>query len=153
MKSKFLILIPFFLLCACKEKNTHGQKNNVKDAIPMNHSFVNDYNNKSKIENLCKKILIEGDTIAFRELRYIYMVSEHSEEFLYFSTFMAEKYNYGPAFQTNYDILKDYKQSTMQRLAIYNLVKSYELGNRNDIQELNELFPKGIPKSVEYWNR
>ncbi|MEX0597902.1 MAG: hypothetical protein WD512_15535, partial [Candidatus Paceibacterota bacterium] len=76
-----------------------------------------------------------------------------SEEFLYFSTVMAEKFNYGPAFQTNYHILKTSNQSTQKKLAIYNLLKSYELGNKNDIEIINEIFPNSIPKAVDYLDK
>lgn len=143
-KSLFIL---FFIFCGCKE-NT-----NRYDDKPMNHSYVEDYNNKDKIDKLCKRVLTEGDTLAFRELKYIYLISEHSEEFLYFSTVMAEKYNYGPAFQTNYHILKTSNQSTQKKLAIYNLLKSYELGNKSDIERINEMFPNGIPKAVEYFDK
>lgn len=142
MKKSLFIL--FFIFCGCKE-NSNSQEDK-----PMNNSYVEDYNNKDKIDKLCKRVLIEGDTLAFRELKYIYLISEHSEEFLYFSTIMAEKYNYGPAFQTNYDILKLSNQSTQKKLAIYNLLKSYELGNKNDLERIKEIFPKGIPKADEY---
>ena len=142
MQKSLFILI--FIFCGCKE-NT-----NRNDNKPMNNSYVEDYNNKDKIDKLCKRVLIEGDTLAFRELKYIYLISEHSEEFLYFSTIMAEKYNYGPAFQTNYDNLKLSNQSTQKKLAIYNLLKSYELGNKNGLQRIKEIFPKGIPKAEEY---
>jgi len=145
MKKSLFILI--FIFCGCKEKiNRHDNK-------PMNHSYVEDYNDKDKIDKLCKRVLLEGDTLAFRELKYIYLISEHSEEFLYFSTVMAEKYNYGSAFQTNYDILKLSNQSTQKKLAIYNLLKSYELGNKNDIERITEMFPNGIPKAVEYFDK
>ena len=142
MKKSLFIL--FFIFCGCKENSIRHEDK------PMNHSYVEDYNNKDKIDKLCKRVLIEGDTLAFRELKYIYLISEHSEEFLYFSTIMAEKYNYGPAFQTNYDILKLSNQSTQKKLAIYNLLKSYELGNKNGLQRIKEIFPKGIPKAEEY---
>jgi hypothetical protein len=142
MQKSLFILI--FIFCGCKE-NTNRHDNKL-----MNNSYVEDYNNKDKIDKLCKRVLIEGDTLAFRELKYIYLISEHSEEFLYFSTIMAEKYNYGPAFQTNYDILKLSNQSTQKKLAIYNLLKSYELGNKNGLQRIKEIFPKGIPKAEEY---
>lgn len=151
---KKILLIFLVFLCACNnEKKSLQEISNIHDAKPMNHTFVEDYNNNLKINELSKKVLIKGDTLAFRELKYIYMVSEHSEEFLYYSTVMAEKYNYGPAYQTNYDILKAFKQSTMQKLALFNLVKSYELGNKNDLQKLKEIFPNGIPKSVEFWEK
>jgi hypothetical protein len=148
---KILFIFLVFLYACNNEKKSLQEINKIQDAKPMNHTFVEDYNNQLKINQLSKKVLIEGDTLAFRELKYIYMVSEHSEEFLYYSTVMAEKYNYGPAYQTNYDILKAFKQSTMQKLALFNLIKSYELGNKHDLQKLEEIFPKGIPKSVEYW--
>ncbi|RDI06680.1 hypothetical protein DEU42_11425 [Flavobacterium sp. AG291] len=119
------------------------------DAKPMNSSFVASYNDKVKINKLFKSVLVEGDTIAFKELKYIFMISEHSADFLYFSTIMAEKYNYEPAFETNYQILNASKEKAMQNLAIYNLIKSYELGNRGNVQKLNKLFPNGIPNSKD----
>ena len=138
-------------VCACKKKNTFNDRSNVNDTVPMNYSFVEDYNDKQKIDKLCEKILNEGDTIAYKDLKYIYMLSEHSDEFLYISTVMAEKYNYAPAYQTNYDILKPSKQSTLKKFAVYNLIKSCELGNESDVKELEKMFPKGIPKSEEFW--
>lgn len=123
---KNLILLIIIIILGCKEK----RKTIVKNSIPMNYSFVDDYNNKDKINNLCKKALIDGDTLAFKELKHIYMLSEHAEEFLYISTVMAEKYNHSPAYQMNYSILKIFKQPIMQKFAIYNLIKAYELGNK-----------------------
>ena len=135
-----------FLLLACKGENS------IDNAKPMNSGYVNDYNNKIKMNELHNRVILTGDTIAFRNLKHIYTISEHSEEFLYVSTVMSEKYNYGPAFQTNYQILKLNKNIALKRLAIYNLLKSYELGNKNNTKELNELFLKGIPKSTDYLN-
>lgn len=143
MKKLFIPLV--LILLACKEKD------DLRNAVPMNYKFIEDYNNKIKIDSLSNRILMKGDTLAFIELRRIYILSEHSDEFLYFSTFMAEKYNYHLAYQTNYNILAPSRQSNiLRKLAVYNLIKSSELGNTHDQELLNKMFPRGFPKSADF---
>jgi hypothetical protein len=128
-------------------------KNDVEDSLPMNAGYVYDYNNKEKINGLCERILQKGDTIAFAELETIYVISEHSEELLFISSVMAEKYNYWRAYHMNYDILYYHPDKTpnRRRFAFYNLIKAYELGDKQAGRKLKEVFPEGIPKSDKYW--
>lgn len=142
----FSILIVSIL--GCNQKNTD-------DSQPMNAGYVADYNNKEKINALCERILQKGDTLAFNELQQIYEISEHSEELLFCSTVMAEKYNYARAYKANYYILYYHRDKTPNRtrFAFYNLIKAYELGYKDAGKTLIEKFPNGIPKSEEFWDK
>ena len=142
MKKLFVLII--FLSYSCKESDQGEQ--------PMNSAVVDEYNDKEKMDELCRKALTEGDTVAFWELNRIFVVSEHSSEFAYISTVMAERYHYGPAFRQNYKMLRNQK-GIMKTIAVYNLLKSHELGNRKDMRDLEELFPEGIPTAAGYWKR
>lgn len=137
------IIFLVFIIYGCNSNDSEGLK-------PMNYSFAEKYSDTILVSNLSNKILINGDTIAFRELESIYMISEHSEEFLYFSTVMAEKHGFVPAYLTNYHILKNSKNTVFKKIAIFNLLKAYEMGDNKKIDFLNEKFPNGIPKSKEF---
>lgn len=136
------------LILGCNRK-----KSDIENSKPMNSGYVADYNNKKLINALCDRIIQKGDTVAFNELQQIYEISEHSEELLFISTVMAEKYSYWRAYEANYVILYYNRDKTQnrRRFAFYNLIRAYELGYKHAEKTLNEEFPNGIPKSNEYW--
>lgn len=140
-----LKLIPFLLLllCSCHNNNNEIEKSN---------QISNDSNEKVKINKLISKILKSGDTVAYKELEYIYFKNEQEAEFFYYSNFMAENYSYPRALMTNYRILKvGAKNLTTSKIANYYLLRAYENGSKSAIFSIKERFPQGhIPKSIDY---
>jgi hypothetical protein len=149
IRKGIITILSLLFLLAC------DRKNEIEDSLPMNAGYVIQYNDKEKINALCEKVLTKGDTLAFNELERIYFISEHSDELLYFSTVMSEKYNYARAFETNYRILYSHKDSVSnrRRLAIYNLLKLHESGksNKSFKEKIEKTFPNGVPTSADFW--
>jgi len=149
MKKIYFSVLSILTLLACEKQKSEG----IIKGSPMNSRYVKLYNDKDKISQLHQRILQKGDTVAYMELKAIYDISEHYDELLYVSTVMAEKYNYREAYKTSYEILVRDADSTTnkKRLAYYNLLKAFELGDKRSAEELEQIFPKGIPKSNQYW--
>ena len=85
----FLILI--FLIVSCKKE----------ESFPMAYVSTNDH---VRYES---HALEKGDTIAYNQLSMEYFDSPNEGEFLYTSLKMANKYNYGQAYDDAYMCLTD----------------------------------------------
>jgi hypothetical protein len=147
--TKYIIIPLLFLSCTSKETKKEI-KEEKKDYV-MESSFFEDYNNKKKMDELKKKVLTKGDTIAFLKLSDIYLYSEHEKELLYYSIVMAEDYNFHGAYEVNDLILSN---SRTKKLGNYYLLKLYETGKHDSaLERIKEEFPDGkIPKASEYWD-
>ena len=137
--------------------NIYSCQKNKEDntSITPSKDTYDDFYNNNKIKALSKKILFEQDITAYNSLERIYLESGHSKDFLFYSLRMAEDSNYAEASFTTYFILhsNDEKDIKINKLAIYYLIKAYELGSDSAILEITEFFENGkIPKSKDYWN-
>lgn len=156
---KYLFYSVIFLVCIYLSIQNSGNITTKEINIPstvkspsMDSLMINAINkgDKKSFERILRKrILIEGDT-----------------ELFFYSLLMANKHNDWRACKFIFDYL-DYEKNkgiringietfsgdkTTETLAIYYLLKSYELGNPDTLKfELNEYFKfKKIPKSNDY---
>lgn len=158
MRNIFFLIL-FICLSACNKYDNIKILNDEADSsteINTHEFYYKKFYDENRSKNLAKKIIREGDTVAFEELKEVYYNSENKREFLYYSVFMANTYNYNYAFYTCYSLLmtdiitEQNKVNNIQ--ANYYLLKSYELGYKKDLYALKQRFDtlKELPNSKEY---
>lgn len=117
---------------------------------------VTSMNNTRPIEEL-RQLVLKGDTAAYKELGYADIESGHHEEKLIYAIFMANRYNYPPAYFDVYCYLADISESygrTMdektREMAIRYLKKGVELKDCSALGLLSELYEEGkyVPKDT-----
>jgi len=145
-----IIILLLSTLVSCKKYSNQHQ---AKPAL-AGEQYFKLFDNKDTLSKLERKVILEGDTIAFLKMKDIYYISEHQYDFLYYATVMANEYDYHAAHSTLYGILRSdlYKESKTNKLANYHLLRSYETGNKSAVITLKNLFPQKIPKSSDYWD-
>lgn len=113
-------------------------------------------NNSRPIEEL-RLLVLKGDTAAYDELRYANIASGHHEEKLVYAIFMANRYNYPPAYFDVYSYLETSSESygrtmdkTTKEMAIKYLKKGAELKDCGALGLLSELYKEGkyVPKDT-----
>lgn len=148
---KYLPVIAIFIsltITSCNQEKTEYQGvNSVK-------LFSDIYHNDSITGVLADKIINKGDTLAFKEMQDIYLISGHYKEFLYYAMYMANKYEYPDAYNSVYFIMhsdnpKD-KDKYLNNFANYYLLKAHESGYKNIGDLLDQRFPDGVPTSQDY---
>lgn len=155
-----LVLFLFLLACSDKGNINHDVKTKVIDTIKVlkeENPYMTDYQNKEKMKKLLDNAIINGDTLSYQEAFKDYMISEHLQEFLYYSIKMAKIHNYGEAYFDIYYImnLKDkrsgYLSQKDKNLSLSYLLKAYEMHNTTAKDKVKEMYiDKGlkIPNSV-----
>src|SRR6188768_3469218 len=95
MKRSFTcIIIAGWLFFSC-QKSTNSQI-----------TYSKKLQNKELTDSLYNRALHHGDTLAYLNLRMIYYIGgSRTEDFLYYSLIMSNKYNYKPAADDVYFIL------------------------------------------------
>ena len=153
MKNKILI---FCLISACLFSCEKKENKPESTAISPSSQYFTDFNNLDKMKDLKERILKKGDTVAYKELRYIYYYSGHTAEFLPYSLIMANDYNFTPAF---YNVFAEMdlpaaENSKSQKLAKYYLFVAYEKNAEHAKATIKERFGESfiVPNSKEYWN-
>lgn len=171
-----LLAVNLLLLNGCKEHSSKQEatKNVGTDTLPKyapsteaKDSFgkadtLPEYDPLADVEGLSvklEKIKLTGDTNAYDELSVAYFMAGDLHSFYYYSLLMANKYNYSRAYLYLYLALsepytgqgfEDLDRKT-QRLALFYLLKSAELGDNNAKNVLEERFKDGkIPSSSLY---
>lgn len=127
---KWVILITLGLaVLGCNIKKNESSFNSNKKAFSMNQPIT-------KIADLKKAVLREGDTNAYYELKIAYLDNEFPEEFLIFSLIMANKYDYLQAYFDVFTCLTDVYLTDISKideksanLAIEYLFKAQEKGH------------------------
>lgn len=151
-----LFLITLFSCNKSDDKKVmENQKSNSLE-VTTNDLYTQKFMDDTEIKNLVSKIKKEGDTIAFHKLKEVYYNSGHKSEFLYYSLYMSNVYNYKYAFYTNYSLLMSdiiTKENQINNYyANYYLLKSYELGYKESLGTIKERFGAvNIPNSKEYF--
>ncbi len=153
MKNYLIVL--FFLTIACKNEEKKQPESHKE--ISTGGIYLDKYHDLELIKNLSNKILVGGDTVSFNELKDIYILSSHKNEFLYYSIIMGERYKYTEAYMTTFFIMKtdklNKKNIQQNKIANYYLLKAYEGGNRDAFDIINERFlDNKLPKSKDYWD-
>jgi hypothetical protein len=102
------------------------------------------YDDKLMMQSLERK-LISGDTLAYNEYQLICSLSGHDKETLFYSLIVAEEFNYHRAYFNAYYTMTintaELKSKHYNDLKMYYLLKAYELGNRDALDEINRLYP------------
>lgn len=116
--------------------------------------------NHELMDSLITRAILYGDKKAYNEVSNDYYIEGMGEDILYVSMIVADKYNNPEAHFHIYTILNglrrhEYVDSLGKKtkdFALYHLLKSYELGYKDAIYEIEEVFGEGksIPKSSYY---
>lgn len=137
MKQIYIILFLAIILISCKQR-----KERSIEVITMNHT--------RPISELKELVLSKGDTAAFDELEIAFLNEKYKEEYLIYSIFMANKYNYPPAyFQVYYCLISVFERHSQptdletKTLAIKYLKKGVDLKDCESTKELGNLYLKG----------
>lgn len=161
-----LLILELFISCSKKEKNTDDMQtstiNKNDSTIKQENPYLTNYENKKSMKKLLDSAITYGDTLSYREAFKDFLVSEHSQEFLYYSIKMGEIHNYGGAhFDTYYimnllDNRNKYISKKDKNLSLYYLLKAYEMNNSTAKDKINELYTKKnkkIPTSASVLNK
>lgn len=115
-------------------------------------------NNTRPIDELKSLVWLKGDTTAYNELYIAYLDEEYDEEYLVYSLYMANKYNYPPAYFFVYDCLTSIYENhptgkideKTKKLALSYLKKGVELGDYNSKIAMGLLYMHGkyVPKDT-----
>ncbi|MGI9650149.1 hypothetical protein [Chryseobacterium sp. RLHN22] len=166
MKKTLLMLCLIAILFSCTKKDENRNENTtsiiksdtiIKDPNP----YMVNYENKERMKKMLDSAIINGDTISYQEAFKDFIVSEHSQEFLYYSIKMAKRNNYPRAYYDTYTILnildkrKGYISKSDKNEALFYLLKAYEKGDINAKHKLHELYTEKnikIPSSTSVLN-
>jgi len=148
-----LIFFSFLLFAQCK--NIH-QKPDVPIIITDNFSIEE---SRRKIE----KAIDFNDTLSYSQIASDLNLKHFYSDLFYYSLQMANRNNYPDAYFNvyigfAYSTSKSPKETLLlmdnksKNFAIYHLLKSYELGYKNAIYNIDEIFGKikDIPASNKY---
>lgn len=158
MKNINLIYLLILSIFSCQKNTDNDLKKVQQNSIGANtfSTYNKQFLDKKEIKKLITNIKEKGDTIAFIKLKEIYYNSGHKSEFLYYSLYMANTYNYKYAYYTNYSLLMNdivTKENYLNNVyANYYLFKSHELGYKYALGTIEERFGTtlNIPKSSDY---
>ena len=148
---KSILLFSLLILYSCNKKS------DVKTAISTPELYKSIKDDEKLITELKSKVYT-GDTIAYYKLRDIYFNSGYAKEFLYYSIFMAENYNYSVAFRDSYkafnEISSTEENDTINKISNYYLLKAFESkAKRIDYEEeFEKRFGsiENVPNSKDY---
>lgn len=115
-------------------------------------------NNTRPIDKLKSLVWLKGDTVAYNELDIAYLNEENEEEYLVYSLYMANKYNYPRAyFYVYYCLTSIYENrptgkidEETKEMALKYLRKGVELGDNNSKIAMGLLYIHGkhVPKDA-----
>ena len=151
MKNLLTIITILTLFMSCKKED---YKKEHEESCKSNNDGANYLNlDDSNMIFELKKGIMDNDTILYKKYYAIYLKSGHAKEFLYYALLMAEKNNSKTAYLNVAEILNDpiqVKYNFKSKFASFNLLKAYELGEKNAKQYVNYIYTekgKPIPKS------
>jgi len=132
------------------------------DTISIVKNNIDIGDSSKSIDSLIRIAIKKGDTSAYKKVHVYYAERVRDQETLTLSIIMAHKYNYNYAYFTVYTTLanqeeyglKDLDEQT-QNMALYYLLRSFELGYKDAMNSIKEEFgkPNPIPKSSYYLNK
>lgn len=147
------MLCPIAILFSCTRKDENRNENITsiikKDTIIKDSNpYMVNYENKERMKKILDSAIINADTLSYQQAFKDFIVSEHSQEFLYYSIKMAKRNNYSRAYYDTYTILNildkrnGYLSQSDKNEALFYLLKAYEKGDTNAKHKLNELYTK-----------
>lgn len=152
MKKIIFIGVILLILSSCKEDKIDNDSNFViKD-------YTKDVNCNNE-EKLISDAILKGDTMAYMTVYSDYWREEKSEDLLYVSLIMANKYNYVGAYydlyaafvHSNFGADIDKLDEKTKYFALYFLLKAKEKGDERALNEAKEFFKETkIPSSNFY---
>jgi hypothetical protein len=155
------VLLSIFSLLSCSTKK-QDSKSLMPDKSKDTFVSMSIKIDVQKINELKMDILSTGDTSKYLEAKKYYFESAQYENFIYYSLFMANKYNYRVAFYDVYIALVHPRtgesfekiDKKTQSLALFYLLKSYELDFPNSIYEMREKLgvKNSYPNSKHFLN-
>ena len=113
------------------------------------------------MKKMLDSAIINADTLSYQQAFKDFIVSEHSQEFLYYSIKMAKRNNYPRAYFDTYTILNildkrnGYLSQSDKSESLFYLIKAYEKGDINAKYKLDNLYTKKnikIPSSTSLLN-
>lgn len=151
MKKTLLILFSLATLFSCAKKDENINENTTSiikpDTIKQDpNPYMVNYENKERMKKMLDSAIINGDTTAYKGAFKDFIVSEHSQEFLYYSIKMAKKNNYPGAYFHTYLILNvldkrnGYLSQSDKNQALFYLLTAYEKGDITAKHKLDELY-------------
>lgn len=166
MKNILLMLLVLKITISCNKKQNADHVNSFSEkkidtVNNISNPYMVNYGNKKEMKKLLDSAIIYGDTLSYQEAFKNYLVSEHTQEFLYYSIKMAKIHNYGEAYFDTYYIMNlldnrnDYISREDKNLSLYYLLKAYEMNNLTAKDKINDLFikkNKKIPTSNSILN-
>jgi hypothetical protein len=126
----------------------------------VNKKIIAEYNHY--IDSLTKLVIKNGNINAFNMVHMLYAEKLKDQDILYLSILMAHKYNYNYGYFSVYTTLvnqKDYGLKELdeqtQNMALYYLVRSYELGYKDALYQIEEDLGEKVPthKSSYYLDK
>jgi len=118
---------------------------------------------KDTLNTMISKAINQNDTIAYNQVASYYLINNLGEEFLFSAFIMANKNNSAEASYHVYDIIaystpKEPKEALnlmdkkTKNLALYYLLKSYEMGFESAKYQVSEVFgDKNAPPKSSYY--
>lgn len=149
MKSKLIIVALIALLgfSFCQENKEQPEANT---ATP----YIKEFNKPGKIDSLAQRVEESGDSLAYKQLKNLYLNTNQFNYLLRSALIMAVNYNSADAYFDSYIILHNTEITPSNRksniLANYYLLKAYELGSERARYSLEERFGTNIPTSKDY---
>lgn len=149
-KANIFFALLCMIFCACK--NDLDQSIVASNVSTLDSSRVNS-------SALLSKAMNNGDTTAYDEA-FAYSIDRNGHDhFFYYALQMANRYHYAKAYFHVYFILStpsdgqglDKLDTDTHRMAMYYLLKAYEMGQENARSEVAEIFKnKPVPKSATF---
>ncbi len=126
-----------------------------------NRAYLGEELNQLQLYKLIDTALDYGDSKAYNKVSNYYLVNDMDESFLFPALIMANRYHEPAAYFDVYDILCNLRydshlegmDSSSRSMALYYLLKSYELNFSSARFEVKRIFStkgKSIPKSNQF---
>lgn len=154
MRYYLLILIIGFCQLSCKQRvpgdDTDGEVVSPSSSGPS----------REEIDQLLESAIKDGDERAYNRVAAHYFLNEQREAIFYYAFVMATRYKSAEAYFHLYLIIGgrdagsieslDELTTDTRDLALFCLLRSYEINNEFAKSRVEDLFPKGIPTSQSY---
>lgn len=155
MTRLIILLLQIFIITSCNIKQHKAEELAIKPTTPID--------DKMKIHQLIDSAITNGNDKAYNEVASYFLIENMGKDFFYYAFTMANKYNNAEACFHVYNIIahstpKEPKEalSLLDRktksLALYYLLKSYEMGFESAKYQVYEIYGKdNAPPQSSYY--